>query len=402
MRRSLTLLVTFALFCTLFVATAGAQSQVTLTVSVEDGDGDPVAGATINATWDDGETTARTASNGRAFVDVPEGADVSLDIEHDEYVRNQPLVVEDASERDVTVEVARKGHSTVTVVDGDDRPLDGASVQFRRGTTTVTSGETDADGTYRSGVVEQGEYRLVVVKPEYFRESRNVEVGSDTDEAVELQRGSVRLEVDIVDDHFEEPRTLEDARVSIEATNTEFDANVRARGGTASLSVPVNTRYDVTVSKDDYLDATRTVSVTEADRSIQIATQRTPTLTVEPQNSRVVIDETTRLRVVNAYDEPVANATVTRDGETVGETDANGEVTVRIDVVGSNEFVATHDGVESEIATVEGIDPDADDESLAETPSPTPDDATGDGVGFGFAVAAVALAIAAFVVRRRS
>ena len=82
-------------------AAAQSESQVTLTVSVLDQTNTSIGGATITASWEGGERTATTASNGRAFIDVPEGETVELDAEHEDFVRNHPLVIEEADRKSV-------------------------------------------------------------------------------------------------------------------------------------------------------------------------------------------------------------------------------------------------------------------------------------------------------------
>jgi PGF-CTERM protein len=368
-------------------AAAQSESQVTLTVSVVDQDDTSIGDATITASWEGGERTATTASNGRAFVDVPEGETVELDAEHEEYVRNHPLVIDEATERDVTLRVSEKGNATVTVTDASDQALQDTRVEFRRDGRTAAEGWTDEDGTFSTDIIEQGEYSIAVVKPGYYRETSTEDVGVDTPVSFSLERGSVNFEVSVVDDHFEEPQELDDVRVSVNAEN--FEASVRSSGGTASLSVPVNTRYNVTVSKEGYVSSSRSLRVTEGAREIEMATQRVPTLTVEPQNTRVVVGETTRVRVLNAYGEPVEGATLQRNNETVGETDANGELVVTIDSAGEQELVATNGSVESAPAVVEGVDPDATETPGAATATPTATEGSGPGFGVGVGVAAL-------------
>ncbi|WP_411714946.1 carboxypeptidase regulatory-like domain-containing protein [Natronomonas sp.] len=387
--------------CWLLVAPVGAvaqsDSQVTLTVSVVDQEDVSVGNAEVTATWDGGETTQTTASNGRVFIDVPEGSDVNLTVEHPDFIRNEPLLVEDASEQDVTLRVSLKGQSTVTVTDTNGDPLADTSVEFSQGGSTVAEGKTDENGEFSTGIIEQGRYRVSTVKPGYFRNSSRVRVGVDTTKQFTLERGSVRLDVEVYDDHFEEPKKLDNAQIRINDAEGEV-ASVRASGGSASISVGVNTLYSATVTKEGYVETKDNFYVRESDRSINLTTQRVPTLVVEPQNSRVVIGENTRVQVVNAYEEPVEGAEIRYEGETVGETDANGELSVTIDTAGPQEFRAVKDGVESENVTIEGIDPDAKDTEEPSTQTPTDTSAVGAGPGVGIAAAALA---AALLLRRR-
>ncbi|MFT4884151.1 MAG: PGF-CTERM protein [Natronomonas sp.] len=381
-------------------AAAATQSQVTLTVSVVDGNDAAIGGATVTASWDGGERTATTASNGRVFVDVPEGADVSLDVDHEDYTRNSPVVVEDATEQDVTVEVALKGQGTVVITDAEDQPLANATVEFRKDRRPVARGQTDANGRFESGTIEQGRYRIRAVKPGYYREAIFERVRADSTHEISLERGSVRLEVTAVDDHFDPPERLDDAVVHVENADGEV-ARVRASGGTASLSVPVNTEYTLTVTKDNYTESTEQLRVRESDESVEIATQRVPTLTVERQNEQVVVGESTRLRVVNSYGEPLSNITIQRNNETVGETDANGELTVTIESAGDNEFRAVSDDLESDPVVVTGVTPGDEETATASPTDGTPDGETeSDGPGFGAVIAILAIVAAAAAVRR--
>ncbi len=382
------------LFILPFSAAGAAQSQVTLTVQVVDQGDVPIGGADLNVTWDGGSTSASTASNGQALVDVPRGETVTIDVTHEDFVRNDPLVVEEATERDVTISVALKGHATVSVTDTDRDPLDNATVEIRRDGQTVIEGETDADGIYESGVIEQGRYDFRAVKPGYYRESDRSRVGVDSDLSFELERGDARLEITAVDDHFDPPQTLENARVRL--TDYAGDvATVRADGGTAAISVEINNLYTVTVLREGYVEAETIVRVHETDRSVEAAAQRIPTLTTQPQNRQVVVGETTQFTVLNAYEEPVEGAEIHHDGESVGETDADGEVVIEIASEGEREFTAVHDDVESDPVTIEGIDPDSAGEDDAQA------DTTGDVAGFGVVVAIVAFVAAGLFARRR-
>lgn len=387
---------------------AVAADDVALTVSVVDGDGDPVDGATVEATWGGGEATGTTVSNGRVFIDVPEGEDVELDIDDDRYIRNRPLTVQDADERDVELPVASRGEAVVTVTDAEDAPLSDVTVRLRQDGRTVASGETDDEGEVRTGAVEQGEYRLSAVKPGYFAGQRDLSVGADTETeaTVSLESGRVALDVAVVDDHFEEPRALTDARVQIEGG--AFDGEVSASDGSASVNVPVNARYTISAQKEGYDPTPRQVSVNEEPRSVTVTAQRTHELVASSSNDRVVVGERTRIEVVNAYDEPVSGATVRLNGDPVGETDDRGELAVGLETVGDATIVADDGRVESESVTVTAIDPDAEPEDGTDDgtdggANDGPSEAETDdlpGFGVGAAVVALLVALAAVASRR--
>ncbi len=384
--------------CLLGGTAAAADHEVTLTVVVVDEAGEPVgSGVTVEATWDGGEAVGETAANGRVLLDVPEGTDVELDVDDDRYVRNQPLSVPDADQRDVELQAFPSGTATVSVTDADGGPLSDATVRFRRGGEVVSSGETDADGVFESATVEDGQYSLQVVKPGYYRFSDRLDVDGETDTGVALEAGRVTLDVAVLDDHFAEPRRVSDARVLVEAPAVGFDANVSASDGVASLNVPVNARYRIAPTKPGYVGSDRSVDVTETDRSVNVTAQRAPELTVAVSNQRVVVGESTRVTVRNAYDEPVPNATVRLDGTSAGSTDARGELSVRIDDPGELTIAASDGDLDSEPVTVTGVTP----ETVTESPDPTGTTETGRDIpGFGIVGALLALLVVSALTRR--
>lgn len=392
MRSWIVVILVALVLCVGWSASAAANDEVSLTVSVVNQSGAGVGDATVIATWDGGEATGTTASNGKVFIDVPNGADVELDVDDDRYVRNRPLSISDADEREIELPVVPQGTATVTVTDSDGQPLSDATVRLRQDDETVASGETDGNRTFRTDAIERGEYRLSAVKPGFFRNETDLTVGLETEATVALQRGRVTLDIEVVDDHFEPPRTLTEVRVRIGADN--FDANVSTSDGTASLNVPANTRYRIVATKDGYESTPNVQTVREASASVIVAAQRIHELTVTTSNDRVIVGETTRIEVTNAYGEPVQGARVRIDGEGVGETDDRGEMTIEIETVDERTIDATDGQVDSEPITVTGFDPDAE----TGTSEPTPTEAPAETPGFGVVVTVVALAFA-FAVR---
>lgn len=330
-------------------APAAGQESVTLTVSVVTATGTPVGGATINATWDGGQTTATTASNGKAFVDVPQGADVALDVESDEYIRNTPRVVEDASEQEVTVEVAPKGEFSVRITDTEG-PVQNIRVSLKKGGTTIAEGRTDSDGRFASPVIEQGEYVLDTFKSGYYRNVTRVQVNESTATKLEVRQGTVNVQFEVVDDHFEPPETLTDAEVTIDDVGSQ-----RTTGGTVTFTVPVNTQYGVSATKEGYVTNETRYFVGTSEKTKTLTIQRERNLTVTPANRRIVVGEQVAVTVTNAYDETVADAAVTLDGEQVATTDAEGTARVTIDSEGTHTLAAELDGVTSAGVTVEGV-----------------------------------------------
>ena len=373
-----------------------ADDVVTLTVTVEDRNGNPVGNAELTAAWEDGERTAVTASNGRAFIDVPEDADVRLTIEHDDFVRNEPYLVENATERDVTVGVARKG-SIAFEATRNDAAIEDTEIVVRKDGDRVVSGSTDADGRFDTGAIERGEYTVTVTKPGHFDQSHTVSVEGDVTRELRLERGSVNLSVTVRDDRLEDRPPIEDATVRIGDVATVRTLD----GGEATARVPVNTRLSVSVSKDGYIEATESIRIRESDHELTMNTSREPLLSMTSSNERVVVGERVTLTVVDEYGDAVDGATVRRNGESVGRTDADGALAVRMDEPGRYELVADRDGVESEPVSIRVVSDE--DDTPTETPTETPADTPteDDGVGFGALLAVVALVGGALYARRR-
>ncbi len=385
-----------------FATGSVAADQTTLTVEVVDDDGDPVGGIAVEATWEvDDETetaTATTASNGKVFLDVEAGADVELTVDDDTYVRNRPLSVEDASESTIELDVAQSTTATVTVIDADGSPLPDATVRLRDDDGTVDSGTTDDDGDFLSERVEHGIYDIVAVKPGYRETTTVTTVTNEPTETIEIERGRVTLEVAVFDDHFDPP-----ARTSVGTVSAEsgvYSAEASVTDGIASLNVPVNDEYRLAVDAEGYDTEPESVAVDESAVETNVTISRTPELSLTVANERVVVGETTRATVENAYDEPVAGATVELDETTAGETNADGELAVPIETTGEQSIVATTDELTSETVVVEGFDVDAADEAGGDTADAGAGETSGSIPGFGVGVAALALLVVAGLVRR--
>ncbi len=387
--------------------TAGAQSQVTLSVTVVDQDGDPLSGIDISATWDDGAggpSNETTRANGQALIDVPEGADVMLQINDDEYVRNVPYVVEDAEAESIEVAVSESATATVNAVTADGQPAENARIRLYRDGNYVVDRNAGSDGTVTTQPVEEGEYSVIVTKPGFYRNLTAVSVTGEAATTVRISEGSVLLQAEVVDDHFNDSRPIRDASVRVQS-GSGFDGTVPTLSdGTASVSVPVNDRYDVTVTKEGYETVERRVSVSEDETSIDVDIRRTPEITLTPDNRQVVVDANVRLTVTDEYDEAVANATVTRNGTEVGQTDADGEITAPVPTAGNVTFTATA-GDLTTTTNITAFRPGEESTTGGTAPMPEQTETeTTDGSGPGFTVAltmAALLAVAVLARRRR-
>ncbi|WP_135306255.1 carboxypeptidase regulatory-like domain-containing protein [Haloarcula amylovorans] len=385
------------------------QDRATLTVSVVDQNGDPVSDVPISATWNDGDggpVNETTRANGQALVDVPAGADVTIRVRGDEWVRNQPFRVTNASARTVEVPVSEIATATVTVVGGDGDPVSNARVLLYRDGEFVTDQRTGSDGTVTTPAVEAGEYRLTVGKEGYYWNRTRVQVTDETQARSVIEEGTALLTVTVSDDHFDDPRAVQNATVQVPSVGTVQTLS----NGQVTIRLPVNDRYDLTVTKDGYETVEQRLRVGETDTSANVSIQRTPALSLSPDSRRVVVDEPVRLRVTDEYGNPVPNATVSQGGDQVGTTDASGVAVAPVPSAGNVTFTVER-GDLSATATVEGVEAAAaDTETATASPTATATPASTDtqtstgsgGPGFTSVTALVALALlAVFALRRR-
>lgn len=336
---------------------ATGQDRVTTTVTVVDGDGNPVSDVELSATWDGGgPANETTRANGQALVDVGAGATVTYRIHDDEYVRNDPYVVENASSEEIEIPVARSGSATITAVD-DDGPVDQAIVRMVYEGSYVVNSRTDADGVHTTRDIERGQYDLTVYKGGYLRNSSTIQVDGDVSREVHIREDSRTVTVNVVDDHFSEPRSIRNASVRIPSVGSVSTLS----NGETTISVPVNNRYDVTVSKAGYETNTTTLEMRESELVLGVSIQRTPALDVEAANGRVVVGETTQVTVTDEYGDPVSGASIAVDGESVAETSNSGQARVSVDERGTRNVTASYGGLEAS-TTIDGVEPGSGDE----------------------------------------
>lgn len=424
-----------ALFVLAVVATGGAaaqEEQVTLTINVTDSNGDPIDDVTVVATWDDGEEDAQamTASNGRTFIDVPAGADVDITVEHEDYVRNlQPVEVEDAEEQEVDIRMSLAGTVEFEVADVENgEPVEDARLIVRHpgNTQPVEVVRTGSDGTVELEDIEQREYEVVLSRAQYFNNQETFTLESSLQtESYEMERGFTRVDFMVNDTHFDPPRPLGDARVEIEETG---DVLTTRSDGIQDTRLPVNDDYTINVTKQGYDGVTRTLELGEQRQTFTVGIERTPSISVEPLNDAVVVGETTQISITNAYDEPVENAAVTLNGNSLGQSTAAGTVQFEVTETGENEIVANYRGL-SDTVIIEGVergedpddngdgdpddgttdddgtddqmDDDDDEMDNGSTGGDDEEDADSLGPGFGVVAAAVALLGAGLLARRR-
>lgn len=390
-----------------------AADTTTLTVAVETRDGAAVAGATIVATWDGGSSSATTANNGKAFVDVPEDERVELIIEHENYTRNFPYVVRNPGgvSGEVHVPVAAKTSLDLTVRDSEGVVPD-ARVQILWNGRLVTSQQTADDGTLSLDTVETGTYGITVEKPGYFINETDVHVANDDPVTMRLKSGSVPYEFNVTDAHFDPPKPVAQATITIDGVGT-FNTS---SDGLATARIPVNSEVDVSITKSGYETVSRTFDVNESGDNVAVDLQRTPGLTITAVNDRVIVEESVVVTVRNEYDEPVENATVHQNGSAVATTNQQGQAIVPLDTAGTAELDATRNDLVAPSITVDVIDPDATTTTTTTTPTTTQpatttatdepsnpvEDTTGiDVPGFGLPAILLALLATTLLVKRR-
>jgi PGF-CTERM protein len=349
-----------------------AQSDgetVTVTVAVRDRASNAISNADLDVEWDGGSTTATTAANGKAFVDVPRGAEVTIRVTHPRYVRNNPYVIDSAAEREVDVRVYRKSTARLEVSDDDGAVAD-ARVRIERGGLRIETGRTGSNGVFESSVLEAGRYTVVVSKPGYYTREKPLEIDGDITNRVALRRGSVTVGIRVVDPHFDPPRAVSSATVTVTDVATERTG----RSGNVSVTAPVNTETTLRVTRDGYRTVERDLTVGEEATNVSVGISRTPSITLESANERVVAGERVILTATNAYGEPATVATVYLDGERVATTDGQGEARVRIDDPGEHTLYVTKDGVQSNEVGVEAISADGGTDTAGATPTASPTD----------------------------
>ncbi|MFB6142957.1 MAG: PGF-CTERM sorting domain-containing protein [Halorientalis sp.] len=236
---------------------------------------------------------------------------------------------------------------------GDGEPEANAIVQLFHDGALVANARTNRNGIFETDIIEQGSYRVVAYKEGYYRNTTTLRVnGMDAATSLTIEQGSVTLTFEVTDDHFSPPRPVEGATIQVEGVGS-----VQTLGdGENTLSVPVNAAYQLSITKDGYEEVTRQIRVGESARTVSATISRTPGINVELSNGQVVVGQTVQVTVTDEYGTPVSGATVTVNGEQVGQTNAEGQLTVTIDSAGDRTITASVDGL-SDSATVQGVNP---------------------------------------------
>lgn len=398
------LMVGSAAFAGVGVGTATAE-EVPIEVTVVDQNGDGLGGATLMVSWDGGSKTVTTVSNGRALFDVPEDKRITIEVDVDDYVRNEPYVIENPSPDD-SIEIPMHEDALATVTVGNAQgPIENADVRLVKDGVAVIDGQTDSEGVIESDLIEVGTYELDVVKRGYYRNTTTIDARGHVRPTVVLERGSVTATVNVVDTYYDPPQPIENVTVEVGSIST---SNTLSNGET-TFQVPVNSRPTAVLSKDDYETKSVPMTIGERPRTFNLTLSRSPALTISPSADRVVVGENVSVTVTDEYGDTVPNATVSVNGETIGTTGPQGTLSVPVESAGDHTISVETDAA-SQSVTITGFDPGGSETTTAPSmttttsaPTTTTDEGTSSafGPGFGPIVAVVALIAVALVARRR-
>lgn len=412
----------------LFVPGEAAAQDVTVEIVIVDDNGETVSGVDVTVSWDGQNQTKETLPDGSARFGIPPGADLKVTIDHAAYVRNFPYTIDDVQlpegEQRISEEVPVSLSGTLelqaledgepiedVVINVRDREVDrwvqgseedGENVTVAPGPGMTQNFHTDEDGLVVIERLEQKDYRIFTSKPGYLKTNTDITLAqSSQHENLSIETARVQVDFFVEDSHFEPPEPLENAEIRIEQRGITLET---FSDGGQDQRLPVNTDYDIEVTKENYTGVTRTLRLKEEPTTFNVSIQRTPKITLDLLNSQIITGQTTRATVTNAYDEPVEGATIYVDDEEVGETDATGSFDVQIDEDGEHEVRAEFNNLEDS-AGIEAFDPDAEDvpEDIADQENQTDEDGDDgddgdsdaeddeDGPGFGVLVAVIAL-----------
>lgn len=320
-------------------------------------DGDAIGGADATVEWDGGSVETTTRSNGRVFEDVPAGADLTIDLEHDDYVKNVPQEVEDV-EADQVVQMRMYPPATlaVSVNDSGGADVEGATVRLRKdGQSAVADrGSTDENGAFSSEAVEEGTYEVLVRKPGYYDVEDDVELVDETHHDVTVERGRVTIDLETRDPTPEGSGGV-DASVAFERDDRHVKTVSTSADDATAVTLDVNTRYDLEATSEDYQTTQDVLRTGEEDEEYVLNMTRSPLLTVHAENQQIVVGENLRVEVRDEYERPVEGAAVFVDGEERAETGEDGVARVQIQTRGDVQVHAEADGLESDPITVEGV-----------------------------------------------
>lgn len=211
---------------------------------------------------------------------------------------------------------------------------------------------TDQNGEYTTPTIEEGEYNVRVEKPGYSIEQDTLTVNNATTKDYEISAESVNLDV-VTQDGVTEERI--DANITVRTADGVFlQTQTTADRGTRTISLPVNTEYEITFERAGYDATERSIEIGEDHQTLTANLTQTPMLTLAPDNSRIVVGEDLRAEVTDEYDRPAANVTVELAGDTATTND-NGVARVTVTQTGEVNLTAQRNGVTAEPVVITAI-----------------------------------------------
>lgn len=270
-----------------------ASELVTLTIVLQTPSGDPIGQAQVNVTYEGGSNQTRSFSNGKALVDVPRGADVTIHIDHPKYIRNHPVTVNDVGSETVEVTMYRRAIAVVDVK-GPTGKIKDAKVTLTKTSTgqVAAEGFTGDDGIFQTEDIESGRYLVSVLKRGYKKKSKGLEVSPpNSGTTVTLEPASTNLEVTVRDDHFATPQPVDGATVKILYQGTPVRSGTTGESGRLTLNVDVNGQYTLQVTKQGYQAAETEFYLSQQPKSFTFTINRKHRLSLTAVNERILVDE---------------------------------------------------------------------------------------------------------------
>lgn len=354
---------------------AADEDRVEIEVEVTNPDGDGIGDAAVDIDWADGSISDETNVGGRLVDDVPDEANLTIAVSHEDYVVNTDTTITEFEGGLVEITMHPPVDFTISVSDETD-PVTDANVTIQKGDQDwIGHARTDGDGEVHFDHIEAGDYDMTVNKAGYYEASDTVSVTDNQTEDVELESAEEAVSITVIDWVVDEP--VSEATVeALVAGDLERSASVDGDGST-SILLKVNTDYELRADAPEYESTTADLSMGESEASVELTINRTPALSLEPTNERVVAGEDLHVTVTDEYDDPVEDATV-EVGDESATTDDDGVARITVSA-GTHELTASHDGLEAGPITIEGVE----DESAIPDPDEQP----------GFAGPAVLLGI---------
>lgn len=245
--------------------------KITYSVSVIDGEGNPIPGAEVRMTIDGVPTIFVTDETGRIAVELFEGNYTIQLIVPDGYITETTQFLLTAANPDreivLTPYVPQEIDYTITIVDGDGAPLSGVSVivdgQFRR---------TDEQGTVVFTLLK-GSYTAEIVPPEgYTAESTSYSFGEEETFTITLRKIVVETPVKYtvtITDVFGNPFT--NTVVSFVAPNgTVTRCNVNADGQASAYLAKGSYTVELLLSGTSYDKSSAKLTATETSVTIVV------------------------------------------------------------------------------------------------------------------------------------